>query len=271
MLVLGYFAYWHDGFFLGPRFFYLLLPALVLWTARLPSIVRNRFPTLGADRVVLLTFAVSAAVAVVMSVPDRARRYSGAYTSMRHDYVGVAASAGIEGALIFVRESWGAQLIARLWGLGVSRSDTEALYRSVDTCLLEEAIVGIEGSGLHGETALERLRPLTRDSLQVIESTLSPDKTERVLPGATYSPLCQKRVLEDRGGYTFLAPLLARDPGTNIYARDLHARDTLLLRRYQSRPAYVLRATSSDVGAPLMLEPLRLDSARAEWVGVPVR
>ena len=44
LLVLGYFAYWHDGFFLGPRFFYLLLPALVIWTARLPSIVRDRFP-----------------------------------------------------------------------------------------------------------------------------------------------------------------------------------------------------------------------------------
>jgi hypothetical protein len=28
LLVLGYFAYWHDGFFLGPRFFFLLLPAL---------------------------------------------------------------------------------------------------------------------------------------------------------------------------------------------------------------------------------------------------
>jgi hypothetical protein len=172
--------------------------------------------------------------------------------------------------LILVRESWGAQLIARLWGLGVSRSEAEALYRSVDTCLLEEAIVGIEGSGLHGETALERLRPLTRDSLQLIESTLSPDKTERVLPGATYSPLCQKRVIEDRGGILSGAAAGAR-ASTNIYARDLHARDTLLLRRYQSRPAYVLRATSSDVGAPLMLEPLRLDSARAEWVGVPVR
>src|SRR4030095_13344117 len=54
LLVLGYFAYWHDGFFLGPRFFYLLLPLLVLWTARLPSIARDRLPQLGADRFVLL-------------------------------------------------------------------------------------------------------------------------------------------------------------------------------------------------------------------------
>jgi hypothetical protein len=46
LLVTGCFAYWHDGFFLGPRFFYLLLPALVLWTARVPAIVRDRKDTL---------------------------------------------------------------------------------------------------------------------------------------------------------------------------------------------------------------------------------
>src|SRR4030095_1191791 len=60
LLVLGYFAYWHDGFFLGPRFFYLLLPLLVLWTARLPGVVRERFPTSGGGRVVLLSFGASA-------------------------------------------------------------------------------------------------------------------------------------------------------------------------------------------------------------------
>ena len=34
LLVVLYFAYWHDGFYLGPRFFVCLLPALALWTAR---------------------------------------------------------------------------------------------------------------------------------------------------------------------------------------------------------------------------------------------
>jgi len=270
LLVLGYFAYWHDGFFLGPRFFYLLLPALVLWTVRLPAIARDRFPTLGADRLVLLTFAVSAAVAVLVSVPARARRYAGAYSSMRQDYVAPAARAGVEDALIFVRESWGAQLIVRLWGLGISRSDAEALYRTVDSCILDATIAGLEGSGIRGQSALAPLRPLTSDSLRVIESELSPDRTERMLPGATYSPACQRRLLEDRGGYTFLTPLLARDVGSNIYARDLHARDTLLLRRYAHRSVYVLRAMSSAAGAPLLLEPLAMDSARAEWAGTPV-
>ena len=269
LLVLGYFAYWHDGFFLGPRFFFLLLPALVLWTARLPGIVRARFPAFGADRIVLLTYAVGAAIALLVSVPVRVRQYAGRLSSMRLDYVAPAARAGVEGALILVRESWGSQVIPRLWALGIPRSDADALYRTVDTCLLDEAIAGLEAGGIRGEAALARLRPLAIDSLRLVDSELSPDRTERVLPGAKYSIKCQRRLLEDRGGYTFFTPLLAQDMGTNIYARDLHARDTLLLRRYADRSVYVLRGIPGEVGASLLLEPLRMDSARAEWAGAP--
>lgn len=263
LLVGGYFAYWHDGFFLGPRFFYLLLPVLVLWTARLPAIARDRFPELGVDRAVLLAYAVSALVGVLFSLPTRVRQYSSGMLLARHDYM--APGAAVNGALIFVRESWGAQVIARLYGLGVTRSDAEALYRTVDTCVLEGAVSRLETESVRGSAAMERLRPLTGDSLRLVISTLSPDGTERVLPGSTYSPTCQRRILEDRAGYSFFAPLLARDAGSNIYARDLHARDTLLLARYPERPVYLLRAESSEVGARLLLEPFKLDSARSEW------
>jgi 4-amino-4-deoxy-L-arabinose transferase-like glycosyltransferase len=265
LLVVGYFAYWHDGFFLGPRFFYLLLPILVLWTARLPAIARHRFPARNLDRAVLLAFAVSALVGVVVSLPLRVRQYSNGMLLARHDYM--APAAALNGALILVRESWGAQVIARLYGLGVSRIDAEALYRTVDTCVLEGAVSRLEAESVRGDAAMERLRPLTRDSLRLVISTLSPDGTERVLPGSTYSPTCQRRIVEDRAGYSFFAPLLARDAGSNIYARDLHARDTLLLARYPERPVYLLRAASSEMGARLLLEPFKLDSARSEWAG----
>jgi hypothetical protein len=266
LLVVGYFAYWHDGFFLGPRFFYLLLPALALWTARLPSLVRERVPRMaGGDRFVLLAYAASALVALGVSIPVRARQYAGGLTSMRHDYLAPARDAGIENALVLVRESWGAQLMARLWGLGVSRSEAETFYRSVDACILEEQVATLERRGIRDAAAVAALTPLLRDSSRVIESQLSPDRTERVLPGQTYGPVCVRRLLEDRAGYTFLAPLLAVNHGSNVYARDLHARDTLLLRAFPTRPVYLLRAASSDVGAPLVLVPLAVDSARAEW------
>ena len=37
LLLLSYFAYWHDGFYLGPRFLLPLAPWLALWTARFPA------------------------------------------------------------------------------------------------------------------------------------------------------------------------------------------------------------------------------------------
>ena len=267
LLVAGYFAYWHDGFFLGPRFVFPLLPMLVIWTARLPAIVRERFgeTLVRIDRVVLLTYATSAVVALLVSLPIRWTQYANGLLSMRHDYVAPASTASASNALILVRESWGAQVIARLWGLGVSRSVAEGLYRTVDTCVLEVAVSRLESDGVRGEAATARLLPLTADSLRLVESTLSPVKTERVLPGAVYPPVCQRRIVEDRAGFSFFAPLLARDMGSNIYARDLHARDTLLFARYPERPVYLLRAVSSDLGAPLFLERVRMDSARAEW------
>ncbi len=264
LLVLGYFTYWHDGFFLGPRFVYLLLPLLVLWTARLPGIVRERIKFTGGDRFVVLVYVVSGVVAILVSIPSRATQYAQGLKSMRHDYTAPAVSASVRDAVIFVRESWGAQLIARLWSLGVSRSATETLYRTVDTCILELNVAQMERAGLRGDAVMARLLPLAADSLRVAKSTLSPDNTQRVLPGFQYPPLCQRRLLEDRGGYTFFAPLLARDMGSNLYARELHARDTLLLARYAHRPVYLLRAMSSEA-APLLLERVDLDSARAEW------
>jgi hypothetical protein len=152
-----------------------------------------------------------------------------------------------------------------MWALGVPRSQTETLYRDVDSCQLEGMIGSLERSGTRGPPALAALQELLADSSRVVESTLSPDMTERVLPGLSYPPLCARRILEDRAGYTFLTPILASGSGGNVYARELHARDTLLLAKEQSRPVFLLRATSSRLGAPLRLYRVSLDSARADW------
>jgi hypothetical protein len=266
LLVTSYFAYWHDGFFLGPRFFYLLLPALVLWTARLPSLLRTRlarFPSAG--RIVLIGYAANAGVALMVSVPVRVKQYAGGLTSMRQDFGNAASVSGVHDALILIRESWGAQVIARLWALGVPRSDAERIYWGVDTCELEQAVSNLERSGMRGELAVDALRPLLRDSIRLVRSDLSPDSTERVLPGSNYGAVCAQRITEDRAGYTFLAPTLAMDPGTNVYARDLHQRDTLLFHEFPGRPVYLLRPRTGALGAPLDLMPVSLDSARADW------
>jgi hypothetical protein len=72
-------------------------------------------------------------------------------------------------------------------------------------------------------------------------------------------------VAEDRSGFTLFAPVLARPWDGNVYARDLHARDTLLLQEHRGRPVYLLRPTGPEGGAPLALEPLNIDSLSRAW------
>lgn len=265
--VLGaYFAYWHDGFYLGPRFLVPLMPVLALLVARLPGIVAERWSQSLLTRGVFAAYAAAALLGGTLVLPHRVRAYQNGFQSLRWDYDDIAARAGATGDVILVRESWGAQVIARLWAIGVSRSFAEILYRKVDTCGLDHATAALEASSIRGEAAEERLRPLLADSARVVASPFSPDATERVLPGSMYPPLCQQRIAEDRAGYTHFAPtLLARDTSTR-WVRDLHARDTLL--NTNDARIWLLRRTPDTTSVVPVLLPLDRDSLVRAWYGV---
>ena len=266
VLLLGmYFAYWHDGFLFGPRFLFPLLPLLALWTARFPGLVRERFGSGVGYRATWYGVAVAAIMAVAMSVPARVREYAHSFVPMRFDYLAAARRAQVTDALIFVRESWGTQLMARMWSLGVPRSETELLYGKVDACALEQRLTAIEHSGARDTAALAGLFPLLADSARTVKSPFSLDVTERYLPGAEYTPTCIQRLSEDRAGFTLLAPLLYRNWGTNVYARDMHERNLALVRRYPNRPIYLLRPPTDATGALPELYPLRRDSLQVAW------
>lgn len=276
LVVLFYFAYWHDGIFLGPRFVLVLAPALALWTARFPVTLREAFPrTPAVYRGVVFALVVALALGVGVSIPYRARMYASDFRATRVDFGAMARANGARDAIVLVRESWGAQLIARLWALGVSRSDTERIYRAVDACQLEGAISDLEARGIRGQDAFRQLQPMRGDSLRLVREVLSPDRTLRSLPGASYGEVCQARLRDDRAGFTVLASALALPRDGNVYARDLQARDTLLLRANPGRPVYLIRPTSSELNAPLMMERLSADSLAGAWgtsllVGSPI-
>jgi len=268
LLVGLYFAYWFDGFYLGPRFMYPLIPVLALWTVRLPGLLRRRGPDGLAYRTAVWSLAIGAVMAAAISAPLRGKLYARGLVTPRWDADAATADAGIHDALILVRESWGAQVLALLWGQGVSRSESEALYRKVDTCLLYERLLGLERDGIRGPAAAAMLRSLLRDSASVRKTTLSPDPTERMLPGATYSEKCIQRLADDRDGFALYPPLiLAGERTNNVFARDLHARDSFLLDQYPDRPVYLLKQNSLVLGATPEFSRLDVDSLRRAWGG----
>ena len=251
LLVLGYWAYWHDGFFLGPRFYFPLYPVLVLWSARAFPLLRDRIGAGTATwRGVRVGVAVGLVYAVVTVLTVRGPTYRNGLTSMRIDASRATAAAGVENALVLVHESWGAQLVVRLWAAGISRTDTERLYRHVDTCVLDTRLSDLERQGIRGEVALERLTPLLADSALLVVTERSPDITERMLPGLQYTSACEARIAEDHGGYLLFAPWrLARD--SNVYVRWLPGLEAEIAAAYPNRAVFRVGRQGTAVSAPL--------------------
>jgi hypothetical protein len=265
-LLIGlYFAYWHDGFYLGPRFMYLLLAPLSIWTARLYPLLRERVGSGLIYRSVVYTTLCSIVIAIVIDAPIRVTQYRNGLLTMRWNADSSAAASGVEGALVLVRESWGAQIVSRLWALGVPRSETELLYRRADACTLDHAVEKLEASPTRGMAAFEALRPLLSDSARLVGSPVSPDTTEQYLLGSKYSADCVARITDDRAGFTLYTPLLLASGGDNVYARDLHGRDSLLVRMYPDRPLYLLKPASAKIGEPPRFYPLSRDSLERAW------
>ncbi len=269
-LIAGlYFAYWHDGFFPGPRFMYPLTPFFALWTARLPTLVRERFGRGLPYRATVHGYLIAGSVAGLALIPLRAREYRHFLLTPRWNVDSSAAAAGVHDALVLVRESWGAELLARMWALGVTRGEAELLYSRIDSCLLEQWLTEFEVRGVRGEAVFSALRPLLADSAQAVRSPFSSDDSERYLPGTRYTETCIRRLNEDGAGFTLFPPLLLARGGNNVYARDLHARDSLLLALYPQRPVYLLRPPSIKVGQAPEFYRLSVDSLWRAWRAEP--
>ncbi|MBL8989387.1 MAG: hypothetical protein JNJ80_24135 [Gemmatimonadetes bacterium] len=246
-LLLVYFAYWHDGFFLGPRFVYPLVPVVALWTARLPGLVRDRWGDGLAYRTTGFAMAGAVAGAVAIGIPARLGANSAIQMAMRVDPDREAEAAGVRDAVVFVRESWGAQLLARMWSLGVSKPAAERFYRNIDSCVLDRALLAIERGERPGPAAAQ-LEPLQADSARLVRSPFSPDTSERVLNGAKYERRCVDRINEDRAGFTILAPWLLSRRTDILFVRDLAERNASLLARYPGRQAFRVSQPPDSVG-----------------------
>jgi hypothetical protein len=241
-LLAVYFGYWHDGFAWGPRFVYPMTPLIALWTARLPSALSS----LGelARRTAGYGLALAAAFALAIGIPARAGQHAAAQPGTRFDPDRAAAREGISNAVVFVRETWGAQLLARLGALGADRPSAERYYRAIDACVLETALGELEARP--GMSLAARLDPLLADSGSLIASPFSPDTSERFLPGSDYAPRCRARVREDSLGTALLAPTLLSRRSDLRFVRDLHERNGRLLLGEPGKAVYLLIRRPSD-------------------------
>jgi hypothetical protein len=254
LLLAGYWAYWHDGFYLGPRFVFALLPGLVLWSARAWPLVRDRLGAASpAWRGARIAVGFGAAYACLTLATVRIPSYRNGMTSMRVQPELAARAADVDSALVLVQESWGAQLVVRMWEAGVSRSDAEVLYRTIDACQLELGLRAGAAVGARGDALVARLRPLAGDSARLVPSDRSPDFTEKILPGFPYAPECEERIADDRRGFLHLAPWRLADD-SNVYARWLPGREAEIASAFPGRAVYRVRRAGPDVGAPLVWE-----------------
>lgn len=268
LLVGLYWMYWHDGFFLGPRFMYPLVPLLALCTARSLPALRERFGA-GATVPRVVSFAALACVPLMLVNVSliRGQQYRSGLQTMRFDADKAARQQGIRDAVIFVRESWGAEVMVRLWAVGIARGEAEQFYRRIDTCYLDLALLELEADGVSGAAARERLLPLLVDSARVLSSTLSPDFTERMLPGAVYPPRCLERLAIDAEGSTLFAPFLLAGREGNVVVRDLRERNVVLSDVLGGRRSYLMRPPGPRAG--LLPELVSMDSGSVLVVPTP--
>jgi hypothetical protein len=259
VFLLGYGAYWFDGFFAGPRFLFTALPAFVYFAAIAPGVVAgSAIGRFGAvRRVALLLVPICVFLAWlgptgVNSARARIASYNDQRTKLKTDIDAQAARANVHHALVLVNEGWRGRLQARLRVLGVSQFRAERVLNTVDACALQTALdAGDSARDLSARERAERAIAQAAAYGQArMEQGRQADQVIALVPGSRPTPVCLEEFLRDTSG-TMSYPIFlerqriapdGRVGGDIVYARDLGERDTLLRARFGDRAWYRYRA-----------------------------
>lgn len=247
--LVGYGAYWHNGFFDGPRFLFPIAPVLVLYAARAPEAAERirhdrwrRIARLLVPACVLCAWLVPVAFS---SVPGRITALRTQRTKLKTDVGAQVSAAGLTNALVFVREPWRARLMARLRALGVLQFDAEQVLNATDACALQIALDAADAS-TSTDLAVRRDRVLAQARAAGVATTPPGANGESKLaraPGGPVTPRCRDEAAADTLETMPYAMFLreqrvdaaGRLSGPVVYARDLGPRDTLLRREFGDR------------------------------------
>lgn len=224
--LLAYTAYWHNGSYLGPRFLHVLTPFLALWTARGLRLAAG--DAQAARRPVAIGAGLAVLVCAAMLLPDRLRDYSRILEGTRRDMTALMQQAGVRGGTVFVHESWGAQVLARMWARGVPSWTAEQLYRNVDLCRLDHAVRDLEArNATIAEADLAALDTLRRDAARLRAAPFTSDTTPRWDTTYPYDPTCRRAIIRDQRGVAIAGTERLAGPTEVTWARDLAERNAL--------------------------------------------
>ena len=260
--VAAYAAYWGEGEFLGPRFLFTALPAVIILIAKFPFAVADRFterPRRAARVLMVACVAVAWAVPVApYNVWGLAAQAHGTRQLLKLDVASAVRSADVHNALVFVREPFGARLSRRLWGVGMMRSDAAQLLATRDACSVLTAVRRAETDSSVSTAA--RLTSIVEGAAVFApgrDPVPASDRTIRISSKAAVTPECQAELdLDARGQSAPFGPALPLEPighagqldGDVIYAADLGERNERLRSRFDGRQWYRLIVVKAPEG-----------------------
>jgi hypothetical protein len=252
----AYFFYWHRDGFLGPRFifcgvvFLLPLTASVIYRAlsepgSMVVKVPGLFNPVAVSQFLGVLFTLCLLYSVCFSIPQRFLIYQSNLASMKTDIAGLARSARVSNAIVFVPVSWGNRIIAGLRELGVPAPLVEQAYRTVDHCLLHQVLVQARQKRESRESIESQLAEMIGEKQLLVKKNLSGDPSLRLRPNLSLAPACAEELRYDQLGYLdYTAHLLENNPafeGDIVVARDLRERNAELIRYYPGKKAYLFR------------------------------
>lgn len=273
-----YAFYWHDGQFIGPRFLFAAIPALLILVARAPFIAADRLRGVWR-RIALITIPACIGVAWLRSMPPfgvqgLAKEFHDSRTRLKLDPPREARSGAIGNALVFVQEGAATRLLHRLWGLGVSRANAARLLADADACSLLEAVRAEERRDQRDAAdTLGRVERIRRSVVPFRRSGATPrvpDPNFRVSDSTSVTKACVAEAAHDLRIENTVAygPMLllnrfdgaGRIGGPVVYVLDLGERNEMLRTRFGDRRWYRYEAPRDGPGNLPILLPY--DSAR---------
>jgi hypothetical protein len=245
-----YAFYWHDGQFVGPRFLFTAIPALLILAARAPFVVAER---VGGTwkRIALLIIPVCIGVSWLRSMPPFgvqgiAGEFRESRKRLKMEPPPQVRDGSVTNALIFVQEGAATRLLRRLWGLGLSRPDAARLLEVSDACsLLEQVRLEEQRTVADSAGRALRLDQNTRRFARSGANLLLPDRNFRVSDTTVVTPACAREIAHDRRVRNTVAfgPMLlenrfddaGRIGGPAVYVMDLGERNEVLRTRFGYR------------------------------------